>query len=153
MVWTKSIESYYNCRYDSAIVIYSLRVLGEDEFYFIASTYQSQNLQFSSNLSLSVSSFRLIIAYHNQSGWEWAESINSPNGYAYSNVMHIDLDESNDIVITLRGHRGYTEYSIIAYSTAGGKWNRQLEVYYGAPTYLNSPLLMDIEGLPYTIYL
>ena len=62
--------------------------------------------------------------------------------------MHIDLDESNDIVITLREGTsgGYTEYSIIAYSTAGGKWNRQLEVYYGAPTYLNSPLLMDIEG-------
>lgn len=148
--WTKSIESsYYNCRYDSNYCnILSLRVLGEDEFYFIASTYQSQSLQFSTNLSLSVSSFSLIIAYHNQSGWEWAESINSPNGYAYSNVMHIDLDESNDIVITLREGTsgGYTEYSIIAYSTAGGKWNRQLEVYYGAPTYLNSPLLMDIEG-------
>ena len=148
--WIKSIESsYYNCRYDSNYCnVLSLKILGEDEFYLVASTYSTQNLQFSGNLSLSVSGHSLVMAYHNHTGWEWAESINSPNGYAHSNVLHIELDDSNDIVITLREGTsgGYIDYSVIAYSTSGGKWNRQLEIYYGSPTYLNSPILMDIEG-------
>ena len=148
--WIKTVSSsYYNCRYDGNYCsILSLKVTGEDQFYFVASTYANQNLEFSSNLSLPVNGYKLIIAYHDSSGWAWAESVNSPNGYAYSNVEHIELDSSNDIVITLREQQSgsYTEFSVIAYSPAGGKWNRQLDLYYGAPTYNNLPLLMDIDG-------
>ena len=148
--WIESIvSSYYNCRYDSVYCkVMSLEITGEDQFYLLASTYGSQTLEFSSNLSLSVTGQQLVIAYHDTSGWSWAESVTSSDGHAYTSVIHTELDSSNDIVITMRDANtgGYTEYSVISYSPSGGKWNRQLDVYYGSPTYGNSPILMDVEG-------
>ena len=132
LVWGKNIQSNNYCQYDySYCTIIGLHILGDDEFYLVASTNYVSTLTFDSSLSLSLSGRQLIVAHHDSNGWGWAEAI-STNGNAYQYLLDNQVDSSNNLILMLiEGQSGtYNEYTIKAYSTQGGKWSRQLENYY-----------------------
>ena len=132
LVWGKNIQSNNYCQYDyQYCTIAALHIIGVDEFYLVASTYYVSSLTFDSSLSLSLSGHQLIVAYHDSNGWSWAEATSTPS-YAYQYLLDNQVDSADNLILTLyEGQSGtYNEFTIKAYSTQGGKWNRQLETYY-----------------------
>ena len=131
-MWGKNIQSNNYCQYDyQYCTIIGLHILGDDEFYLVASTTYVSTLTFDSSLSLSLSGHQLIVAYHDSNGWSWAEATSTPS-YAYQYLLDNQVDSADNLILTLyEGQSGtYNEFTIKAYSTQGGKWNRQLETYY-----------------------
>jgi len=146
--WGKVVSSSNYCysSSDASCNVISLHIVDEDEFYLLVSIRYA-SLTFSGSVSTNSGTYQLVMAHHNSSGWSWAEAIGT-SGYAHQYVVDSHVDSSNDLVVLLRGSisGSYQEYSLIGYTSSGGKWNRLLETYYGSPTYANSPIMMDVEG-------
>ena len=119
LVWGKNIQSNNYCQYDyQSCTIAALHIVGDDEFYLVASTSYVSSLTFDSSLSLSLSGHQLIVAYHDSNGWSWAEATSTPS-YAYQYLLDNQVDSADNLILTLyEGQSGtYNEYTIKAYST------------------------------------
>ena len=152
--WGKVVSSSNYCYSPSHYYcnVVAFHLVSEDEFYLLISIRYA-SLTFSSNVSTTSSGYQLVVAHHDSNGWSWAEALGT-NGYAHSSYIDSEIDDSGDLVVLLMGSNSgsYREYSLIGYSSSGGKWNRLLETYYGSPTYNNQILLMDVEGTTIHIF-
>ena len=139
---TVSSNNYCTSTSNSYCNVLAFHLVSEDEFYLLISIRYA-SLTFSSNVSTTSSGYQLVVAHHDSNGWSWAEALGT-NGYAHSSYIDSEIDDSGDLVVLLKGSNSgsYQEYSLIGYSSLGGKWNRLLETYYGSPTYNNQILLI-----------
>ena len=152
--WGKVVasSSYCTTPTQSYCNVIAFHLVSEDEFYVLISIRYA-SLTFSSNVSTASSGYQLVVAHHDKGGWSWAEALGT-NSYAHNSIIASEIDDSGDLVLLLAGSASgsYQEYSIIGYSSSGGKWNRLLETYYGSPTYGDQILLMDVEGTTIHIF-
>ena len=154
-VWAKSISTSSYCNGDNNYCSFiGIHVLADDEFFVVFSVYNAGTISFSSSVSLSSNSHQIIVAHHDNTGWQWAEAQSSTNGYGYSNLVDQRMDESGNLYLTLdKGTSGsYRQFSVIAFNASGGQWNRLLELGYSS--YSGDYFAVDTEvaSLHFLIY-
>jgi hypothetical protein len=138
--WSKTVTSNNRCTSynDYYCKLHGLFITGEDSFYITLGTYYSNNFNFGS-ITKNVNSYSLITAFHDSSGWVYADS-QSITSYAQNLIQSQSLNEAGDFILTLRtGTSGGTStFDISAFSNTGGKWVREYET--------PGTLMIDVEN-------
>ena len=124
-----------------------LHIISEDTFYMTWQTYNTGTFEFDNDVEVSVSGHRFAVAYHDQQGWQYADSMQT-RGWTIEYVIKQELDANNDLIVVFKenSNGGLQEYTIRAFDENGGKWARNLEVSHENPTYDYNPLLIDVVG-------
>ena len=148
--WSKNVTSTRNdCNSwnDNECRLMGLHIISEDTFFMTWQTYNTGVFEFDNGVDVSVSGHRLAVAYHNQDGWQYADSMQT-RGWTVDYVIKQELDANNNLVIVFKenSNGGLQEYTVRAFDENGGKWARNLEVSHQNPTYDNNPLLIDVVG-------
>jgi hypothetical protein len=148
--WLKSVNSSSSyCSYDNQFCgVMALKIVDEDEFYIVLSTYSLGALTFSSSVSIQSSGYQMIVAYHDASGWKWAEAQTASSSVS-TNALNMALDGAGDLYVTLKGTNsgGYIQHSLLSYSSTGGKWVRTLEIPSNSAS--GRQMLFDTETSSY----
>lgn len=148
--WSKSVTSTRNTCYNvnsNECRLMGLHIVAEDTFYMTWQTYNTATFEFDDDVDVSVSGHRLAVAYHNQDGWQYADSTQT-RGWTVDYVVKQELDDNDNLIIVFKedDNGGLQEYTVRAYDDNGGKWARNLEVSHEWPTYDYNPLLIDVVG-------
>ncbi|MGY8670711.1 MAG: hypothetical protein ACKVJ7_06650, partial [Candidatus Poseidoniales archaeon] len=169
LLWGKRINAW-TCgpsNFDKSCNVISINVVDNNRFYLTLgmNDISWEQLEFNQNLVFSgsnlVSNPVHIVAYFNNSDWEWYDSVNSNHnscgngngGDCYeSNLRHIGLN-SDDELITVREHDSSSPpppgghnatITVTSYNHSGLKWNKEFDYTFDEDRW--SPILSDING-------
>ena len=148
--WSKNVTTTRNdCNTndDWDCKLMGLHIIGEDTFFMTWQTYHTATYEFDNGIDVDVSGHRFAVAYHNQEGWQFADSMQT-RGWTVDYVIKQDLDVNDNLIVVFKenSNGGLHEYTIRAFDENGGKWARNLEVSHENPTYDYNPLLIDVVG-------
>lgn len=150
LLWSKNVTTTRNdCNNvnHNSCRLMGLHVLYEDTFFLTWQTYHSSTFEFGDGVDVDVNGHRLAVAYHDQTGWQYADSVQT-RGWTVDYVIKQEVDSDNNLIIVFKedNNGGLQEYTVRAFDENGGKWARNLEVSHEWPTYDYNPLLVDVEG-------
>lgn len=123
----------------------ALKVVGEDQFYVVLSTYYV-TLTFDGQ-QYGSSSPSLVTAFYSNGAWSWIDVETSPSTYAYSSLAHVETDDQSNLYLVQSAgtNGGWSEYTISSYSPNGTNWVRSMELPYQSPTYNYIHPLFDAD--------